>query len=31
VRTGASHITGCGLRVDGGIVAAKLHPARSGG
>ena len=27
----ASYITGCDLRVDGGIVAAKLHPARSGG
>ncbi|HLI36032.1 MAG TPA: SDR family oxidoreductase [Streptosporangiaceae bacterium] len=24
----ASYITGCDLRVDGGIVAARLHPAR---
>jgi NAD(P)-dependent dehydrogenase (short-subunit alcohol dehydrogenase family) len=31
VSDGASYITGCDLRVDGGIVAAKLHPARSGG
>ena len=30
VSDSASYITGCDLRVDGGIVAAKLHPARSG-
>jgi len=31
VSDGASYITGCGLLVDAGIVAPKLHPARSGG
>jgi NAD(P)-dependent dehydrogenase (short-subunit alcohol dehydrogenase family) len=31
VSDSASYITGCDLRVDGGIVAARLHPARSGG
>jgi NAD(P)-dependent dehydrogenase (short-subunit alcohol dehydrogenase family) len=29
VSDSASYITGCDLRIDGGIVAARLHPVRS--
>jgi NAD(P)-dependent dehydrogenase (short-subunit alcohol dehydrogenase family) len=31
VSDSASYITGCDLRVDGGIVPARLHPVRSDG
>jgi len=29
-KTVAAYITGCDLRVDGGTVAARLHPAQEG-